>query len=173
MFYLRLPIKDWLPTVWYPGYLEGMPDLLVGKLPDEFQRTATDRWKIWIVENQNERKALLDALDKPAPMRGNAVDFMSGPDAAVSKVDRSRHYGKMMGGLYPAPGDAGPGWPWITMIRFPSVAIAGPMAPELGRGVYAIDVDLDERAATTRTARMFALAGDAMEIRFPDRKATM
>lgn len=173
MHYLRLPIKNWLPTVWYPGYLKNMPDLLVGKLPDEFQRTETDRWKIWIVENNKERKALLTALDKPVPMRGDAVDFRSGPDAPVSKVDRSRSYGRMMTGLYPPPVDAGACWPWITMVRFPSVAMAGPMSAELARGVYAFDVDMSEEAALARTALMFAMAGNSAEIRLPDGKGMM
>ena len=79
--WLKLPINEWLPTTWYGGFLKGLPDLCVGKLPAAFGRSSANPWKIWIVENPEERAALIDALARPVPMRGNAV---------ISNRDRTR-----------------------------------------------------------------------------------
>ncbi|UWU23012.1 hypothetical protein N2601_08720 [Rhizobium sp. CB3060] len=152
--WLRMPVKEWLPTCWYGGYLEQLPDLLVGKFPAAMGLSGIDRWKVWIVETPAERVALLNALSKPVPMRGNMLDFASGPDAAASKIDRSKHYGAPVAALYEPPE---PDWPWITLFKLPSVATAGPLSRELGRGVYSYEVDPNEAAAHERLAQMGAI----------------
>lgn len=35
-----LPLRDSMPSVWYPGYLPGMPDLLVFRFPPEMRRSG-------------------------------------------------------------------------------------------------------------------------------------
>ncbi|GAA2884322.1 hypothetical protein GGQ99_005129 [Aminobacter niigataensis] len=170
--WLQNPIQEWLPARWYGGFLDGLPDLYVGKLPAAFGRNGIHQWKVWIVENQVERLALMDALSKPVPMRGQIVDFASGPDAAVSKVDMKRHYGLAAMALY-MPTEDSVGWPWITLIRLPSVADAGPLSRELARGVYSYEIDLSEAAAQDRVARMqitVMKAGSIPEIVTPDHR---
>lgn len=169
-FWLKMPIKEWLPTSWYGGFLDGLPDLCVGRLPAAFGCAGTDEWKVWIVETPAERAALTDALSRPVPICGGVVDFASGPDAAVSKIDRNKHYGAPVAALY-VPME--PGWPWITLFRLPSVAAAGPLAPELGRGVYSYEVDSTEAAACERLAfmqTMTLMAGVRPEIVIPNHR---
>jgi hypothetical protein len=167
----RLPVTKWLPTCWYGGYLKGLPDLLVGKFPTAFGLAGIDQWKVWIVETPAERTALLDALSKPVPMRGDALDFASGSDAAVSNIDRKKHYGAPVAALY-QPSEQR--WPWISLFRLPSVAAAGPLSPQLGRGVYSYEIDPNEEAAQTRIARMMTMAimsGNAPKIVTPDQRS--
>lgn len=165
--WLTQPIKEWLPTKWYGGVLPGLPDLCVGKLPPAFGKS----WKVWYVETPAENIALHEALSKPVPLRGNSVDFASGPDAVVSKVDPTKHYGETVVALY-APEGSDVGWPWITVCRLPSVTAAGPLSRELGRGVYSYDIDMSETAAMKRLERMGRMtlaAGCAPQVVYPDK----
>lgn len=168
--WLKMPMNAWLPTTWYGGFLQGLPDLCVGKLPAAFEQTGLGDWKVWIVETAAERAALTDALSKPVPLRAGAVDFASGPDATVCGIDTLRNYEQPMVALYMPPD---PGWPWITLFRLPSVAAAGAFSSELGRGIYSYEVDSTEKAAIERVAHMQAMtitAGLTAEIVTPDRR---
>lgn len=140
---LSLPIQDWLPTVWYRHPVVGhrLPAICVGRLPAAF---GARRWKWWIVENGDEESALRSALARPVPGAGGAVDFKSGPDAAVSRSGR----GDAVAALYAPPDD---GWPWLTLVRAPA------QSPDLARGRYAIDADMTETAALDRGARLASI----------------
>lgn len=151
--WLRQPVNEWLPTTWYPRLLPILPDLCVGRFPAQFGRTGTDRWKVWFVENEEEATALKASLAKPIPMRDGAVDFERGPDAAVSKVDRKKHYGDIAMALYPPAPEFEKEWPHITVFRMPSVTVAGHLARELARGVYSFEVDMSFAAAMERVSR--------------------
>lgn len=161
MIDLAAPTNSWLPTVWYGGYLPDMPDLCVGRLPIEMSSARPSPWKIWIVESPRERKHLLRALEKPIARRGGAIDFRAELDAAVSAPGR----GDPFLGLYPP---LEPGWPWITIGRWPPTvgAVIGGMA----RGVYSTETDNDEEAAHRRAARLAqiaAVAGQDIPVRVP------
>jgi hypothetical protein len=169
--WLLQPIKEWLPIKWYGGSLPGLPDLCVGKLPAAFGLDGHAAWKVWYVETPEENIALRDALTRPVPLRGNFVDFASGPDVAVSKADARKDYGETVVALY-APEGSDVGWPWITVCRLPSVTAAGPLSRELGRGVYSYDIDMGETAAMKRVERMQRMtlaAGCAPHVVYPDR----
>ena len=173
--WLMQPIREWLPIKWYGGVIPGLPDLCVGKLPAAFGKFGVEAWKVWYVETPAENIALHEALSKPVPLRGNSVDFASGPDAVVSKADPTKHYGESIVTLY-APDETDNGWPWITVFRLPSVAAAGPMSHQLGRGVYAYEIDMSEEAAMTRFSRMQRMtlaAGCAPEVVHPDRTTSV
>lgn len=137
------PLSSWMPIVWYGGFQPGLPDLCVGRWPPGV--AAATPWKLWAVETPAEREALLAALARPVPLRGGALDFASGPDAAVSRPG----IGNQVLALYEPPA---PGWPWITLGRWP---------PEIGRqvdahrDVYTWDADLTEAAAHERIAQGF------------------
>lgn len=134
------PIDSWMPIVWYTGFRPGLPHLCVGRWPPGI--TVATPWKLWAVENPGEREALLAALARPVPRRDGALDFLSGPDAAVSRPGS----GETVVALYEP---AASGWPWITLGRWPR---------EIGRqygayrDVYTWDADLTEAAAHERIA---------------------
>lgn len=128
--WLRMPVDTWLPIRWYSGYLEGLPDLCVGKLPGAFGRSGIGQWKVWIVETSAETVAPIAALSMPVPMHRGVVDFESGPDAAV-RVDAGKHYGAPLVAVHAPPE---PVWPWITLRRLPSVTVAGPRSLKLNTG---------------------------------------
>ena len=147
---LSAPISEWLPTVWYGGYLDGLPDLCVGRLPAAFGRSSP--WKIWIVERPEERTALLRSLALPVPPAASgAVDLRAGPDAAVNRPGS----GDPFLALYVPTED---GWPWITLGRFDS-EVGRKIG--LNRGVYSTETDDTERAAVERLARLKRLAPGA------------
>lgn len=85
---------------------------------------------------------MLAALARPVPRRAGALDFRSGPDAAVSRPGS----GDTVVALYEPPS---PGWPWITLCRWPREI---GRQYEANRGVYTWDADLAEAAAHERIA---------------------
>ncbi|MGQ3672048.1 hypothetical protein ACT6QG_06595 [Xanthobacter sp. TB0136] len=148
MIDLQAPLASWLPTVWYPGFLRGMPDLLVGRWPDVFRRPAgNESYKVWFVCSPRERQALLDALSRPVPTKGGALDFRAGPDAAVTgAVDIDDFVG-----LYASPGAE---WPWITVT---STTLPAGSSAGLARGRFAWDSDETEAGTLDRIARLQAI----------------
>lgn len=134
------PIISWMPIAWYDSFMAGLPDLCVGRWPPGIAVEVP--WKLWAVETPEEREALLTALAQPVPRQDGALDFSSGPDAAVSRPGS----GETVVALYEP---AMSGWPWITLGRWP---------PEIGRQfgahreVYTWDADLTETAAHERIA---------------------
>jgi hypothetical protein len=157
MIDLDAPIARWLPTAWYPGYLEDLPDLCVGRWPPIFNRTGDDAWKVWIVETPGERKALLNALARPVPRVDAGLDFRSGPDAAVSKPST----GAPFVALYPPPE---PEWPAIVLCRWP-VEIGRSIASARGR--YTYETRHDEDAAIARVSEIAARLGADLPVRLP------
>ena len=105
---LELPIREWMPIVTYPGYMESLPDIVLGKWPAALK----DGYKSWIAKTAAELLAVHAALDKPAPRQGRALDFRSGPDAAVARPCR----GNPFAALYAPPTD---GWPCLAVFRWP------------------------------------------------------
>lgn len=154
------PVSKWLPLQKYRGYLPGLPDLYVGRLPEYIVGPRVYPWKIWFIETPEEADALEKSLDKPILMRRRFLDFKSGPDATCSRPNLQKDYGPFTIALY-APDEADTGWPWITVTRFPTVKMAGDMAHELGRGVYGYDIDMDEITAIKRVEEMQRAAAAA------------
>lgn len=148
-----------MPTAWYGGYLPGLPDICVGKWPEELGNS--ERWKLWIVRSPDERTALEAALDRPVPRLGQALDFSAGPDAAARRVFDDDDYVA----LY-SPVESG--WPWLTLV---SVTMAPADAAHIGaaRGRYTWDADEDEAAAVARLARLRA-SMPVVDVRMPDRR---
>ena len=150
MIDLAAPMRDWLPCIWYGGYTPALPDLCVGRLPEPFRRVHPDPCKIWIVEIPAERQALLDALARPVPRAGNAINFSAGPDRATPT---SRARGQFLA-LYLPPSE---GWPWVVI-----VAVDGaPAAMSLNRGRYAYETFQFEAAALAHMARLRAMVPNA------------
>lgn len=135
---LNGPISSWLPTVWYGGFLPGLPDLLFGQYSG-FR-------KLWIVRSHGERRALLAALDRSAIVSNGALNFRDGPDRAVSAPTSDDDYIA----LYAPPED---GWPWITLVSA-TMTPAAAKAIGAARGRYAWDADDAEAAAIDRVARL-------------------
>lgn len=143
-----------MPITCYPGFLPGLPDLVVGRWPPEIPRTGPDRWKAWFVETPSEREALDTALARPVPRASGALNFRDGPDAATS----STSVGDIFIALY-LPPEAG--WPWLTVVSTPG-------NPDGARQRYTWDADMTESAALDRVARLRAMAPSA-PVRIPDR----
>jgi len=134
-------IRSWLPIVWYNRFRTDLPDLCLGRWPPGI--TTVTPWKLWVVETDAERAALLAALARPVPRRDGALDFRSGPDAAVSQPGS----GDTVMALYEPPS---PGWPWITLGRWPR-EIGRQYGAE--RETYTWDVDLSSEDAVDRLSR--------------------
>jgi hypothetical protein len=145
------PIEEWLPTMTYPGYQAGLPDLVLGRFPPELVASSRRRFKSWIVETPAEMKALTEALARPVPqLRPGALDFKSGPDKAVTR----RSSGQPFCALYVPPA---PGWPWVVLSAWPA-ALAHQVGAERGR--YTWDSFDTEAAAIELMARIrIALGG--------------
>lgn len=151
MIDVSAPISSWLPTIWYPGYRPDLPDICVGRWPADFRRSpGPDTYKLWYVETPDERQALLDALARPVPIQGRALDFASGPDRACSHQSRLRPFVA----LY-APPEAD--WPWmvVTLIN------GAPASMGLGRGGYAYEVFADQAQALGHMALLRSYTPDA------------
>lgn len=173
--WIRQPIQEWLPVKWYAGFLPGLPDLCVGRMPAVLGLSGPQAWKVWYVETPEKNRALREALAKPIPLRDGGLDFERGPDATTSKVNRNKDYGEPVVALY-APNADDKGWPWFTVFRLSSVKAAGPHACELGRGVYSYEIDMSEQDAMQRIAQMGSLtaaAGVISEIVYPDHAGAM
>ena len=162
MIDLSAPVRDWLPTVCYPGYMPGLPDIWLGRWPAVFRRSGSARFKPWYVETPAERAALLAALARAVPRIGAALDFRSGPDAATA---RPSALARGFIGLY-IPPDAG--WPWLTVVGIAHAPVHEATALELGRGAYAIEAFEAEAPALDHLARLRAMMPDATVI-LPDR----
>lgn len=150
MINLSAPINAWMPIVWYAGYTPNLPDLCVGRWPALLARGRADDYKIWYVENPAERGLLLDALARPAPRVGRALDFSSGPDRATRNPPRAQAFVAMY-----APPE--PGWPWVIVTSIDGA----PASMGLGRGRYAYDVFDTQAAAVSHMTQLWTMIPDA------------
>lgn len=149
------PLSSWMPTIVYPGYIPGLPDLVVGRWPSAFERSVPI--KVWIVCTSQEMLDLLSAVNKPVPMRGDALDFSSGPDAIVSSPVKCDNFCA----LYVPPAL---GWPWITLT---SLDMPKSVARGFVRNRFAWDVDDTEADAMRRITHLGTLSPNMSDIRFP------
>lgn len=112
--YMTRPICDWLETAWYPSGCDALPDLLIGRWPEDLGLDFP--YHTWVVETPRERKQLIRSLQKPVPLRAGAMDFRRGPDSFVSGASRlspsSPNYC-----VYPP---ALKGWPWLVNALWPA-----------------------------------------------------
>jgi len=155
MFDISAPIRSWLPTVIYPGFQPGLPDLIVGTLPPELAAATGRQHKIWIVETVHEMRALDAALARSIPIGlGGALDFKSGPDAACSKTSS----GESFAALYLPPET---GQPYIALYAWPD-AIARDVRAQRNR--YTYDIFRTKDAALDALARVSVKLG--AEVRY-------
>ncbi|MGP3699480.1 hypothetical protein [Rhodobacter sp. NSM] len=127
------PIRSWMPIAIYKGYLAGMPDIVMGKIPGLVAAARGSRWKTWICETGQEREDVLKQLARPCPVTQGALDFRRGPDRAVSRPATGLSLGPGATAnvaVYPPPAE---GWPWLVLVWSPHPA------PGLERGRYAWD----------------------------------
>lgn len=119
-FNLADPVRNWLPVVIYPGFRLGLPDIVLGKLPEQLKEMAGTPYKSWIIENPKEAAILERKLSEPLPVTAEGhLDFISGPDAAVRKKSARPIVSgpadvPMM--LYSPPEE---GWPYLLLICWP------------------------------------------------------
>lgn len=163
---LTKPLSAWMPTLWYPSYMDGMPDLLIGRLPASFEQP----YKLFYVETPGERAALLAALEKPVTVKGDFVDFRDGPDRTCSRRSRLR-VSDLTVYLYP-PSEAG--WPFFLVTAYPDAVVREVGPEEFGRERYTIERFSTEEEATafvTRLGLMAATEGAEIGITAPDRRS--
>lgn len=114
------PFRELAPSAWYPGFLPGLPDLLVLSLPRPLRNRGGSpvnaAHKLLFVENEEERRMVEDALDKPIPVRGNVVDFRNSIDRAHARPSAMR-VSRDAGILHYAP--PVPGFPWWVVTAMP------------------------------------------------------
>lgn len=150
---LAAPMRDWLPYRMYPGHRPGLPDVVLGRLPEALARVRrTGMWKTWICETPRELLDVEHALAQPIPRgpRGE-LNFRGGPDGALGRGRGMPPAGEFVAALYQSPG---PGWPVLVLTSSP---VGG---PELGleRGVYAWEALRDEDAALDHMERLAAMS---------------
>ncbi|MFG6080477.1 hypothetical protein ACEUZ9_001081 [Paracoccus litorisediminis] len=124
------PIRDWLPIAVYPGYRPGLPDIWLGRLPEDIAAASGQNFKSWIIENPKETVLLEKALSEPMHLvDGWQLDFISGPDRAVRKKGHGPGMGRdFMIMSYSPPAE---GWPWFLLTWSPI------FDSDLERGCYA------------------------------------
>ncbi|KAB0679680.1 hypothetical protein [Aureimonas leprariae] len=158
---LTQPLSAWMPTLWYPGYMDGMPDLLIGRLPASFEQP----FKLFYVETPGERAALLAALEKPIRMTDGVINFRDGPDRTCSRRSRLR-VSDLTVYLYP-PSE--PGWPFFLVTAYPDTVVREVGPQEFGRERYTIEHFSTEEEATAFMVQMGVMAGlRGSEIGFVD-----
>lgn len=159
-FDLSLPVREWLPVVVYPGFRPGMPDIWLGRLPEQIVRITGNPFKSWIVENHKEREILDRKLSEPMPvLPSGQLDFISGPDAAVRKKGQGLSASDFVIALYSPPE---PGWPFFLLVSMP--------AHEEGfeRGCYAWETFDSEGEAMAHGAVLRDQIGLPVEIMGPE-----
>lgn len=114
-----LPLRESMPSVWYPGYLPRMPDLLVFKFLPEMRRSGHEglnaTYKVIFVETVGDRRAVEDALDKPVTVQGRAIDFR--PTIDRTNARRSSLPSGDSGLLLHVPPEEG--WPYFVVSVLP------------------------------------------------------
>lgn len=107
------PISSWLPTLTYAGFRSGLPDMVLGRLPEPVSISVGRAYKGWIIESAAEGKALSAALEQPiAQPEPGRLNFKAGPDATCAAPSR----GAPFIALY-APPEAG--WPFLVLSAWP------------------------------------------------------
>ena len=106
------PIFEWLPTRTYASFRPGLPDVVLGRLPEPVSIAVGRAFKGWIVESADERAALEAALARPIlqPEPGR-LNFKAGPDAACA----GRSQGPAFLALYAPPEES---WPVLLLSSF-------------------------------------------------------
>ena len=139
-FDVKAPVADWLPTVTYPGYRPGFPDIVLGRLPLSIQKITGQVYKSFIIENPKEATLLSARLAEPIPIGPKGeLDFVRGPDSAVRKAGKGASIAKdILVMLYSPPEKD---WPYLVVISMPV------HDPNLERGCYAWEAfDTEEGA---------------------------
>lgn len=132
-FDLSLPLQDWMEVVVYPGFRPGMPDIWLGRLPQDLADASGQRYKSWIIENHKESAILEKALSEPLPVvDGWKLDFISGPDRAVRK--KGKGPGQPADFLIASYSPPREGWPYFLLTW------TNMHDPDLERGCYAWEV---------------------------------
>ncbi|MCE6959580.1 hypothetical protein LAZ40_10985 [Cereibacter sphaeroides] len=157
---LSLPVRDWLPTVTYPGFRPGLPDIVLGRLPASIAAIAGQPYKSWIVESPREAKHLRARLAEPLPLRrAGALDFVAGPDSAVRRAGNGASRTDVIVALY-SPPEAG--WPFLLLTSLPM------RNESLERGCYAWEVFEEEAAALAHAEAMISAIGSPVILLGPD-----
>ncbi len=140
------PIRVWLPTQIYVGHQPGLPDVILGRWPEPLARASGRPFKSWICETPEELRAVSRKLEEPCPITNRALDFRSGPDAAVMSpaVGIAPHHSLVIA-LYPPPA---PGWPWLVLMSLPVAS------PGMERGRYAWEAMAGEAEALDHIAHL-------------------
>ena len=151
MIDLSEPIETWMSTQIYVGHRAGMPDVIMGRWPPQFGRRKP--YKTWICESRDEFQNVQDALARPCPRQGGALDLGNGPDKPVSAAAFGMSpRGELVIALYPSPAD---GWPWLVLISIPLAD------PGMERGRYAWEALPSENAALDHIEKLARMSPEA------------
>ncbi|MEP3668993.1 MAG: hypothetical protein ABJN42_19895 [Roseibium sp.] len=155
-FDLFAPMNNWLPTLLYPGFRPGMPDIVLGKLPDELAVMSGKTYKSWILENPKESELLKARLAEPLPIRPDGrLDFIAGPDSAVRKKGQGMSRTDSVIAIYSPPEE---GWPLIVMASVPFEH------PELERSKYAWETFDTDEAAVAHAQELIQAMGNEVQV---------
>jgi hypothetical protein len=146
--YFTDPITTWMKTAIYVAYMPGLPDIIVGRMPADLAGTHRSPWKTWICETSKEKNKVLSLLAKPCPITNGALDFIRGPDGALSRPASGMTFGgrnSVSVALYEPPES---GWPWIILTSVPC------KVPGLARGRYGWDAFSTEAEAMAFAKRL-------------------
>jgi hypothetical protein len=149
------PLSEVAPGVWYPGYMVGLPDLYVSRLPPALtprnNGSAVNKahW-VTFVENDFDRRLVEQSLHLPLTVTaGGVIDFRPTIDRVNAKPSTSPR-SDMAVLLYMPPA---PGRPWFVIMKIPS----NTRGHDLCRLRYGSDGFATEREALDHMARLAAL----------------
>lgn len=165
------PLREFVPHVWYPGYMPGLPDLLLLRLPPELQHPGegqpiTLAHKICIVEDEGNRRVVEDSLAKPIPFEAGVINWRLSLDRVMARRS-SRPRGDMAVLMYAPPEE---GWPWLIVTALPFNAPGEGFARER----YAWEAFADEAGAQAHMLKLRQMHPPGVEapIVYPDRSKT-
>jgi hypothetical protein len=151
----RTPLNEVVPGVWYPGYMDGLPDLYVGRLPPALTPRNNDSavnnaHRITFVENDVDRRLVEQSLRLPLTVTATgAIDFRPTIDRVNMKPSTMPRC-EVTCALYVPPIG---GWPCFLVVKV-SFNVRG---QELCRLRYGTDGFATQDEAQGRMARMAAL----------------
>ncbi|ATR20215.1 Hypothetical protein RMHFA_05601 [Roseomonas mucosa] len=117
-YFARTPLREVMPSLWYPTMMPDTPTLLLFRRPEFVRRMEQfsgdpGPYHIVYVETAGDRKVVKESLEKPLSVTGGFVDLRKTIDRPNTRRS-SYPPGRDLKVLLHPPSEAG--WPWLVVV---------------------------------------------------------